>query len=142
MNRRDLLKKLSVMTPAIATIPFLPDLKPRLNMIETPDDFMYRGWRMHWRDWVSVPNMDARVGIWAAYSPKLGDWHLCSCWPGMCGSFLSGQVLDISTREHQTLPTFQSTPEDLAYYRNESLECLKRLIHRVGSPPLEGPVWL
>ena len=141
MNRRDLLKKLTVV-PALVGIPFLPDLKSRLNMIASPDEFMYKGWHVVWFDWCQIPNMDVRVCKWAAYSPKLGDWHLVSCWPGMCGSFISNQVLDISMREHQILPTFQSTPEDLAYYRNECLERLKRLIHRVGSPPLEGPVWL
>ena len=141
MNRRDMLKTISALLPA-AVVPFLPGLEFCAEPAQTADDFVYEGWRVVWFDWCHLANMDIMVCKWAAYSTRPTDWHLVSCWPGTCGSFLSGQVLNLTRQDYQALPTFQSTPKELAFYRAACLKRLQDLISKAGPPPLVGPVYL
>jgi hypothetical protein len=138
MNRRDLLAKLALGAPALVTLRLLD--KP-LNY-KPPDEFELRGWNIHWGGWRRMPNMDVLVGNWIAYGGKHDQWHLYSCWPGRCGSFVLGSIFDISTQKFQTLPNYRSSQADLAHYRNECLERLKRLVDKAGPPPLKEAVWL
>jgi len=80
--------------------------------------------------------MDVKVGMWLAYGAPTDQWHLCSAWPGMCGPFVRGAMVDISLRKYQTMPTFDATEKELDVFKGKCLERLKAMIVKVGLPPL------
>ena len=136
LNRRDLLKRLTLGAGAVClplSLTALPAAAPK----ESPDEFNFHGWRVEWRDWQRIPNQDVKVGFWVAYGQNTDPWHLYSAWPGACGPFVLNALLDVSLRNDQWLTTGQSSPEDLALAKSECRERLKRLIVRVGCPPLD-----
>ena len=134
MNRRDLIKRIALGAPALA---FAVTAPSQVNLVSSPEDFMYHGWRVKWRDWVDMPNMDIKVGIWAAYSTDWHGWHLASPWPGPVTPFLPGALLNVHVLEDQTIPSGNSTREELAWMQNEALERLKRMIQKCGPPPIK-----
>ena len=58
MNRRDLLKRIGLTVPAVVGAVMVIEVKP-----ETPDEFMFHGWKVRWRGWREVENMDVKVGM-------------------------------------------------------------------------------
>lgn len=137
MNRRELLKRISVVAPAAALVPVLSSLNFPIPSPNSPDDFMFHGWRCMWGGWRDLPNMDIKVGFWTAYGAKGDRWHLYSAWPGRVGPFVLGHVFDISLQKDQTMPYFDASVTEIQHYRNECLERLKRLIIKAGPPPLD-----
>ena len=103
---------------------------------DTPDEFMFDGWRVKWSGWRLVENMDVKVGFWVGYGAPTDQWHLCSAWPGMCRPYVRGAMFDIALRPNQTMPTYDATEKDMDVFRGLCLERLKRLIVEVGPPPL------
>jgi len=139
MNRRDLLKKIGIAAPALVAMPLLASEISFTSTPETSDSFMYRGWRVVWRGWRQLPNQDAMIGMWIGYSTDKYGLQLASCWPGKCGSFYPGYTLDVSLQRDQILPStfhLDQHPKELEHFKSECLERLKRLIHKVGRPPL------
>jgi hypothetical protein len=133
MNRRDLIKKFALGAPALVMA--IPG--PPLSSLTPPEDFTFHGWRINWRDWQSVVQQDALCGQWIAYSTEKHGWHLYSSWPGACGPFMTHYVFDLSMHDDQMMLNRQSTQEELDYCKSECLERLKRLIVKVGPPPLD-----
>lgn len=135
MNRRDLLKKIGIGIPAVAMVPFVSALELPKAAPNTPDDFMFHGWRVVWRGWRDMPNMDVRVGFWVGYGAREDQYHLYSAWPGPTGCVPRGGVLNIMRQADQEMPTIESTEADMNWYRNECLERLRRVIVKLGPPP-------
>jgi hypothetical protein len=132
MNRRDLLKKIALGSPALAFAIVAPS---QINLTSSPTNFMFHGWRLQWRDWREMENMDAKVGFWVAYSTDKHGWHIASPWPGPVTPFVPGALLDIHCLPDQTIPSMNTSKEELAWMQNEALERLKRVLVRHGPPP-------
>jgi hypothetical protein len=142
MNRRDLLKRIGLTLPAIVlpvaalTADEMPKPEAGGMLSRSSPDFYYHGWKLHWRDWIWVQNMDVQVGTWMAYGAPTDQWHLYSSWPGGCGPYMRGHMFDLALRDFQVLPTFTATAKELDQYKIKCLERLKLMIDKVGAPPL------
>ena len=135
MNRRDLIKRIALGAPALA---FAVTAPSQVNLVSSPEDFMYHGWRVKWRDWREVEYADLKVGIWVAYpSPDWHGWHIASPWPGPVQFFAPGSYIDIRCLKDQTVPSGIVSKEELAWMQNEALERLKRMIQKCGPPPIK-----
>lgn len=109
-------------------VPVVPD---------TPNRKIIDGWLVKWRDWQDIANQDVKVGVWFAYPINLEGWGLYSAYPGNCGAFVPGSMLDLMVKDFQTLPTIMSSDEDLAVFKAQALDRLKELIWTVGAPPYD-----
>lgn len=137
MNRRDLLKRLGIGLPAVALAPFVAAVSAKSDPSSVVSGDIFHGWRMYWTGWKDMPNSDILAAQWMAYSPDIRGCHLYSSCPGGCGPYVMGNIFDLSFRKDQTIPRRDTKTEDLAWMRNESLERLKRIIVKVGPPPIE-----
>jgi hypothetical protein len=134
MNRRDLIKKIALGAPALA---FAVAGPITMHPSDSCGEFMFHGWRVKWTGWKRIENMDVQAGQWVAYSTSLNGWHLYSSWPGDCGPFVNNNMFDLCLRNDQILPTMQMPESELDWCKSECLERLKRLIVKVGPPPLD-----
>lgn len=113
------------------------DAKEPEPLVETEDEKFIGGWRVKWRDWQHIPNMDSKIGLWCAYPISLEGWCLYSACPGGCMPFLPGHILDLSVKQGQKIPSMLSTAADLAAFKADALARLKELIWEVGEPPYD-----
>lgn len=137
MNRRDLLKRLfpaAAATTLLPAVSFATLYKPAQPPAQSSS--LFHGWCLQWLDWTRLPNMDVLTGAWVAYDLTHDSCHLYSSWPGACGPFRPHMAFNLSIEADQFLPTFLTPPSELDRAKNESLSRLKRLILKVGPPPL------
>ena len=127
MNRRELLKRIGVALPALATVPSLSASTPDPA---SPNDFAYSGWQIRWRDWAYCVNQDLYIGVWTA---RANGRYLYSAYPGGYGETSEGDVLDTQLEPWQR-PTGYATPEQLNHYKAQALRRLKMLINQTGEP--------
>jgi hypothetical protein len=134
MNRRDLLK---LGAPALVLTSLAPPRFDLASIPHNPDEFIFHGWKLKWRDWLEMINQDVKVGIWVAYSTDQHGYHIASPWPGPIAVFLPGALIDIHCLENQIIPDGHTSKEELAWMQNEALERLKRVIVKIGQPPIQ-----
>jgi hypothetical protein len=138
MNRRDLLRRIGIALPAVALSPVVSAMVAAKTTAPEPGTGdIFHGWRMYWTGWKDLPNADILASQWIAYSPDIKGYHLYSSWPGGCGTFVSGAIFDLSWRDWQAIPKRSTGPEELERMKSECRERLKRMIVRVGPPPVE-----
>ena len=137
MNRRKLLKTIGLSAGVALTAGVVPKeiaAKAELNSVrellwdELPK---YRGFRLKWRGWFPIPNMDAQVGQWIGYNPHTTEgwgFHVYSACPGAVYKFWDGQIFDCSPREGQEYPKYPNTPENMKRYQDETFQKLIKYI--------------
>jgi hypothetical protein len=129
MQRRELLKWLVRTAPAVAATTTLAQVRtvPHTTAEVHPYRETYRGFAVYWRPWTNMINQDVVVGLYTAHSPD-GRFHFYSVYPGEGGPYTEKDILDISLRAGQHVPTQRSTEAELAGYQTNARARLLKLI--------------
>ena len=88
----------------------------------------YRGFKIKWRGWFPITNMDAQVGQWIAYNPRMFEgryFHVYSSCPGAVDKFYGDMIFDTAMRKGQEFPKH---PETLGQLNRCKEQTYKRLI--------------
>jgi hypothetical protein len=109
--------------------PALVELKRATGFV--PNKFFFRGFTFWWTGWKGCENSDVQVCQWCAcegplkYAPGYDRRLFYASYPGFEGRYIPGAIFDISIKEGQEIPMWNTSEKEKERYR---LECLQRLM--------------